>query len=83
MDYRLDLPAEISQIHSTFHVSQLRKCLVDSSAVVPLEDIRVDDSLNYIERLVAILDRTTKDLRKKKVQLVKVQWQHRKGSAWT
>ena len=81
--YRLDLPAELSQIHSTFHVSQLRKCLVDDSAVVPLEDIQVDDSLNYIERPVAILDRKSKDLRNKRVELVKVQWQHRKGSEWT
>ena len=48
--YRLDLPVELSQIHSTFHVSQLRKCLVDDLAVVPLEDIQVDDSRNYIER---------------------------------
>ena len=37
--YRLDLPEELSQIHNTFHVSQLRKCLVDEAAVVPLEDI--------------------------------------------
>ena len=37
--YRLDLPVELNQIHNTFHVSQLRKCLVDESAVVPLEDI--------------------------------------------
>ena len=54
--YRLDLPAKLSQIHSTFHVSQLRKCLVDDTTVVPLEDIEVDGSLNYIERPVAILD---------------------------
>ena len=60
--YRLDLAAEFNQIHSTFHVSQLRKCLVDYSAVVPLEDIQVDDSLNYIERPVAVLDRKSKDL---------------------
>ena len=70
--YRLDLPAEPSQIHSTFHVSQFRKCLVDDSAVVPLEDIQVDDSLNYIERRVAILDMKSKDLRNKRVELVKV-----------
>ena len=78
--YRLDLPAEFSQIHSTFHVSQLQKCLADDSTVVPLEDIQVDESLIYIGRPVAILDRKSKDLRNKRVELVKVQWQHRKGS---
>ena len=83
MAYRLELPEELSQIHSTFHVSQLRKCIVDDSAVVLLEDIQVDDRLNYIERPVAILDRRTKTLRNKTVELVKVQWQHRKGSEWT
>lgn len=70
--YRLDLPAELSQIHITFHVSQLRKCLVDDSTVVPLENIQVDDSLNYIERTVTIVDRKSKDLRNKRVELVKV-----------
>ena len=81
--YRLDLPTELSQIHNTFHVSQLRKCLEDALAVVPFEEIQVDGSLNYIERPVAILDRKSKDLRNKIVELVKVQWQHRKGSEWT
>ena len=71
--YRLDLPAELSQIHSTFQVSQLRKCLVDDLAVVPLEDIQVDGNLNYIERPVVILDRKSKDLRNKRVERVKVQ----------
>ena len=81
--YRLDLPAELNQIHSTFHVFQLRKCLVDDSTVAPLEDIQVDDSLNYIERPVAILDMKSKDLRNRRVELVKVKWQHRKVSEWT
>ena len=51
--------------------------------MVPLEDIHVDHSLNYIERPVSILDRKMKDLRNKKVEFVKVQWRHCKGSKWT
>ena len=78
MAYRLDLPEELWQIHNTFHVSQLRKCLVDDSTVIPLEYIQVDDCLNYIEKQVTILERKTKDLRNQRVELGKVQWQHRK-----
>ena len=48
-----------------------------------MEDILVDDLLNYIERHVSILYRKTKALRNKEVELVKVKWQHRKGSEWT
>ncbi|KAI3819470.1 hypothetical protein L1987_13308 [Smallanthus sonchifolius] len=55
--YRLELPDELSRIHPTFHVSHLRKCLADELAHVPLTDIEVDNSLNYIEETVAILDR--------------------------
>ena len=49
--YRLELPPELSQIHNTFHLSQLRKCLTDESAHVPIDDIQVDERLNYVERL--------------------------------
>ena len=48
-----------------------------------MEDIQVDDHLHYIERKTAILDMRTKTLRNKVVDLVKVQWQHRKSSEWT
>ena len=48
--YRLELPAELSQIYDTFHESKLRKCIADETEVVPLEDIQVDASLNYILR---------------------------------
>ena len=81
--YRLELPAELERIHNTFCVSQLRKCITDKSAVVPLEDIQVDVSLNYAERPMAIRDRKIKVLRNKEVPLVLVQWQHRKGSEMT
>ncbi|KAJ9542165.1 LOW QUALITY PROTEIN: hypothetical protein OSB04_028671 [Centaurea solstitialis] len=41
----------------TFHVSQLRKCLADETAHIPLDDIQIDESLNYVERPVVVLDR--------------------------
>ncbi|KAD5961457.1 hypothetical protein E3N88_12930 [Mikania micrantha] len=63
--YRLELPKELNGIQDTFHVSYLRKCLADESAYVPLEDLEIDDKLNYVEKPVAILDRKVKHLRNK------------------
>ncbi|KAD4179016.1 hypothetical protein E3N88_27607 [Mikania micrantha] len=78
--YRLELLDELSGIHNTFHVSYLRKCLADESAYVPLEDLEIDDKLNYVEKPVAILDRKIKQLRNKSLNQVKVQWKNRRGS---
>ena len=46
--YRLELPNKLNHILKTFHVFQLRKCLVDDSIVVSLEDKQADKRLNYI-----------------------------------
>ncbi|KAI3695913.1 hypothetical protein L1987_78918 [Smallanthus sonchifolius] len=81
--YRLDLPVELSGIHPTFHVSHLRKCLADDTAHIPYDEIEVDNSLNYVEEPIAILDRAEKRLRNKSIPLVEVQWKHRKGSEAT
>ncbi|KAI3797402.1 hypothetical protein L1987_32659 [Smallanthus sonchifolius] len=81
--YRLDLPVELSGIHPTFHVSHLRKCLADDTAHIPYDEIEVDNSLNYVEEPIAILDRAKKRLHNKSIPLVKVQWKHRKGSEAT
>ncbi|KAI3827739.1 hypothetical protein L1987_01822 [Smallanthus sonchifolius] len=81
--YRLDLPVELSGIHPTFHVSHLRKCLADDTAHKPYDEIEVDNSLNYVEEPIAILDRAEKRLRNKSIPLVKIQWKHRKGSEAT
>ena len=68
--YQLELPTELSQIHNTFHVSQLRKCVDDETTVVPPEEIHVDASLNFIKRPIVILDQKVKVLRNKEVPLV-------------
>ena len=74
--YRLELPEELSRIHNTFHVSELRMCIMDQKVVVSLDDIKVDERLYYVETKVKIL-------RIKEVPMVKVQWEHRRGSEWT
>ncbi|GJT96743.1 putative reverse transcriptase domain-containing protein [Tanacetum coccineum] len=47
--YRLDLPEELNGVHDTFHVSNLKKCLADPTLQVPLDEIRVDAKLNFLE----------------------------------
>ncbi|XP_021971407.1 uncharacterized protein LOC110866571 [Helianthus annuus] len=81
--YRLELLYTLDEIQNTFHVSQLRKCLADETAFVPLDDIELDKGLNYVERPIAIKDVKVKNLRNKAVRQVLVQWQHRKGSELT
>ncbi|KAJ0440981.1 putative Chromo-like domain superfamily protein [Helianthus annuus] len=81
--YRLELPEELSGIHGTFHVSQLRKCLAEETTYIHHDDIEVDNSLNYAVKPLEILDRKVKDLRNKRIDQVKIKWEHRKGSDTT
>ncbi|GKB57680.1 putative reverse transcriptase domain-containing protein [Tanacetum coccineum] len=53
--YRIDLPEELNGVHGTFHMSNLKKCLADPTLKVPLDDIRVDAKLNFVEESVEIL----------------------------
>ncbi|GKA97346.1 hypothetical protein Tco_0825240 [Tanacetum coccineum] len=55
--YRLRLPEELSGIHDTFHVSNLKKCLADANLHVPLDEIKVDKILHFVEEPVEIMDR--------------------------
>ncbi|GJZ06584.1 hypothetical protein Tco_0540377 [Tanacetum coccineum] len=54
--FKLELPEELSNIYSTFHVSNLKKCLFDESLVIPMKELRLDDKLNFVEELVKIMD---------------------------
>ena len=56
---------------------------MDQEVVVSLDDIQVNECLNYVERLVVILERKKKIIRNKEIPLVKLQWKYQKGSEWT
>ncbi|GJR83109.1 hypothetical protein Tco_0934976 [Tanacetum coccineum] len=61
--YKLELPEELSNVHSTFHVSNLKKCLSDESLIIPIKELWLDDKLNFVEEPVEIMDREVKQLK--------------------
>ncbi|GKD14365.1 hypothetical protein Tco_1198772 [Tanacetum coccineum] len=81
--YRLRLPEELSGVHDTFHVSNLKKCLADASLHVPLDEIKVDKTLRFVEEPVEIMDREVKSLKRSKIVLVKVRWNSKRGPEFT
>ncbi|GJW50787.1 putative reverse transcriptase domain-containing protein [Tanacetum coccineum] len=81
--YRLELPQELSRVHHTFHVSNLKKCYADEPLVMPLEGIHVDDKLQFVEEPVEIMEREIKQLKRSRIPLVKVRWNSRRGPEFT
>nr|GEW31334.1 putative reverse transcriptase domain-containing protein [Tanacetum cinerariifolium] len=77
--YRLRLPEEVSNVHDTFHVSNLKKCLADASLYVPLDEIKIDKTLGFVEEPVEIMDREVRSLKRSKISLVKVRWNSKRG----
>nr|GEV82219.1 hypothetical protein [Tanacetum cinerariifolium] len=63
MAYRLDLPEELNGVHDTFYMSNLKKCLVDPTLQVPLDEIQVDAKLIFVEEPMKILEREFKKLK--------------------
>ena len=76
--YRLALPPDLEKIHNVFHVSILRRYRSDPSHVVSSETIELRPDLMYEEEPVEILAREVKELRNKKILLVKVLWRNHK-----
>ncbi|GKB33509.1 putative reverse transcriptase domain-containing protein [Tanacetum coccineum] len=81
--YRLELPEQLSRVHSTFHVSNLKKCLSDEPLAIPLDEIHIDEKLNFIEEPVEIMDREVKRLKQSRIPIVKVRWNSRRGPEYT
>ncbi|GJZ14927.1 hypothetical protein Tco_0550604, partial [Tanacetum coccineum] len=66
--YKLELPEELSNVHSTFHVSKLKKCLSNESLVIPMKELRLNDKLNFVEELLEIMDREVKQLKQSRAK---------------
>ena len=65
-------------VHNVFHVSMLRKYILDESHILSYGDLALDSDLSYEERPVQVLDRKDKVLRNKMIPLVKVLWRNSK-----
>nr|GFC64834.1 putative reverse transcriptase domain-containing protein [Tanacetum cinerariifolium] len=81
--YRLELPQQLSRVHNTFHVSNLKKCLSDEPLAIPLEELHINDKLRFVEEPVEIINREIKWLRKICILIIKVRWNSKRGPEFT
>nr|GFC57901.1 putative reverse transcriptase domain-containing protein [Tanacetum cinerariifolium] len=70
--YRLELPQELGRVHHTFHVSNLQKCYADKPLAIPLEGVHIDETLQFMEEPVEVMEREIKRLKRRRIPLVKV-----------
>ncbi|GKE44514.1 hypothetical protein Tco_1471798 [Tanacetum coccineum] len=81
--YRLELPQELSRVHHTFRVSNLKRCYADEPLTMPLEGIHVDDKLQFVEEPIEIMEQEIKRLKQSRIPLVKVCWNSRRVPEFT
>ncbi|GJW65951.1 putative reverse transcriptase domain-containing protein [Tanacetum coccineum] len=81
--YKLDLSRELQGIHNTFHVSNLKKCLLDEDLIIPLDEVRINEKLHFIKEPIEIMDREVKQLKQSRIPIVKVRWNSSRGPEYT
>ncbi|GJW22305.1 putative reverse transcriptase domain-containing protein [Tanacetum coccineum] len=81
--YKLELPEELSNVHSTFYISNLKKCQSNVSLIIPLKELQLDDKLNFVEEPVEIIDREVKQLKQSRIPIIKVRWNSKRGPEFT
>nr|GEX94315.1 putative reverse transcriptase domain-containing protein [Tanacetum cinerariifolium] len=81
--YKLNLPEELSRVHNTFHVSNLKKFHADEPLFIPLDGLHFDDKLHFVEEPVELVDHEVKRLKRSRIPLVKVRWNSKRGPDFT
>nr|GFC93552.1 putative reverse transcriptase domain-containing protein [Tanacetum cinerariifolium] len=81
--YKLDLLEELSRVHNTLHVSNLKKRHADEPLAVSLDGLHLDDKLHFVEEPVEIVNREVKQLKQSQIPLVKVRWNSKRGPEFT
>nr|GFD05551.1 putative reverse transcriptase domain-containing protein [Tanacetum cinerariifolium] len=81
--YRLELPEQLSRVHNTFHVSNLKKCLSDEPLAIALDEVHIDEKLRFVEEPIEIMDREVKRLKQSRISIIKVRWNSRRGPEFT
>ncbi|GKA54657.1 putative reverse transcriptase domain-containing protein [Tanacetum coccineum] len=77
--YRLRFLEELSRVHDTFHVYNLKKCLADANLHVLLDEIKINKTLRFVEEPIEIMDCEVRSLKHSKISLVKVRWNSKHG----
>ncbi|GJV64835.1 retrovirus-related pol polyprotein from transposon TNT 1-94 [Tanacetum coccineum] len=81
--YKLELPQQLSRVHNTFHVSNLKKSLSDEPLAILLDEIHIDNKLHFVEEPVKIMDSEVKRLNQSRIPIIKVRWNSRRGPEFT
>ncbi|GKB08589.1 hypothetical protein Tco_0836901 [Tanacetum coccineum] len=81
--YKLELPQDLSKVHHTFHVCNLKKCYTDKPLAVLLDGLHIENKLHFIEEPIEIMDRKVKRLKQSRIQIVKVGWNSGRGTKFT
>ncbi|GJZ58976.1 hypothetical protein Tco_0614792 [Tanacetum coccineum] len=67
------------RVHSTFHVSNVKKCLSDEPLAILLDEIHIDDKLYFVKEPVDIMDHEVKRLKQSRIPIIKVRWNSMRG----
>nr|GEY53139.1 reverse transcriptase domain-containing protein [Tanacetum cinerariifolium] len=81
--YRLELPQQLSRVHNTFHMSNIKMCLSDESLVISLNELCIDDKLHFVKEPVEIMDREIKQFKRSHISISKVRWNSKQGHEFT